>query len=163
MQTKFKNKKYNLIPSLIKPGEKLKFSVTDTNFDNVDFESFGKTTVISVFPSINTQICDLQTLSIRDLASKFPQFRFISVSLDLPSAIAQWKNANQADNLEIFSDYRLRSFGFATGFLVDDLFLLNRGFLVVDAMGKVLAVEPNSDIHEQIDFSKLEKILFEIF
>lgn len=162
MQTKFKNKSYNLIPSLIKPGEKLKFSVSDTSFEKVEFENFGKTTVISVFPSINTQICDMQTISIRDLAKKYPQFRFISVSLDLPSAIGQWQNANQADNLEIFSDYRLRSFGMATGFLIEDVFLLNRGYLIVDANGKVLVVEPNSDVHDQIDFEKLEQKLAQL-
>ncbi|AAV27807.1 peroxiredoxin [Mesomycoplasma hyopneumoniae] len=159
MQTKFKNKSYNLVSSLIQPGQKLEFSVSDTNFDVVEFNSFGKTTLISVFPSINTKICDFQTVSIRDLSVKYPQFRFISVSLDLPSAIAQWKDANLADNLEIYSDYRLRSFGLATGFLIEDVFLLNRGYIIVDSGGRVLAVESNSDVHDQIDFVKLEENL----
>lgn len=89
MQTKFKNKAYNLVSSLIQPGENLEFTVSDINFDVVDFKNFGKTTLISIFPSINTKICDEQTTSIRDLSRKYSQFRFISVSLDLPSAIAQ--------------------------------------------------------------------------
>lgn len=159
MQTKFKDKKYDLVSSLIEPGETLKFSVSDTNFDVVNFESFEKTTVISIFPSINTKICDFQTVSIRDLSRKYPQFRFISVSLDLPSAIGQWKNANASENLEIYSDYRLRSFGLATGFLINDVFLLNRGYIIVDSEGKVLVVESNSDVHDQIDFEKLEEEL----
>ncbi|AJC49671.1 peroxiredoxin [Mycoplasma flocculare] len=162
MRTKFKDKLYNLVSPLIEPGEKLEFSVSDTNFDVVEFNSFGKTTIISVFPSINTKICDFQTIAIRDLSRKYPQFRFISVSLDLPSAITQWKDANAADNLEIYSDYRLRSFGFATGFLIEDVFLLNRGYLIVDADGKVLVVESNSNVHDQIDFVKLEEKLVEL-
>ncbi|MDW2933744.1 peroxiredoxin [Mesomycoplasma ovipneumoniae] len=159
MQTKFKNKGYNLVSSLIQPGEKLEFTVSDINFDVVDFKNFGKTTLISIFPSINTKICDEQTTSIRDLSRKYSQFRFISVSLDLPSAIAQWKNANLSENMEIYSDYRLRSFGLATGFLIDDVFLLNRGYIIVDSEGKVLVVEPNSDVHDQINFEQLEKHL----
>ncbi|MDO6825795.1 peroxiredoxin [Mesomycoplasma ovipneumoniae] len=159
MQTKFKNKAYNLVSSLIQSGEKLEFTVSDINFDVVDFKNFGKTTLISIFPSINTKICDEQTTSIRDLSRKYSQFRFISVSLDLPSAIAQWKNANLSENMEIYSDYRLRSFGLATGFLIDDVFLLNRGYIIVDSEGKVLVVEPNSDVHDQINFEQLEKHL----
>ncbi|MDW2860664.1 peroxiredoxin [Mesomycoplasma ovipneumoniae] len=159
MQTKFKNKAYNLVSSLIQPGEKLEFTVSDINFDVVNFKNFGKTTLISIFPSINTKICDEQTTSIRDLSRKYSQFRFISVSLDLPSAIAQWKNANLSENMEIYSDYRLRSFGLATGFLIDDVFLLNRGYIIVDSEGKVLVVEPNSDVHDQINFEQLEKHL----
>ncbi|MHA0261258.1 peroxiredoxin [Mesomycoplasma ovipneumoniae] len=159
MQTKFKNKAYNLVSSLIQLGEKLKFTVSDINFDVVDFKNFGKTTLISIFPSINTKICDEQTTSIRDLSRKYSQFRFISVSLDLPSAITQWKNANLSENMEIYSDYRLRSFGLATGFLIDDVFLLNRGYIIVDSEGKVLVVEPNSDVHDQINFEQLEKHL----
>lgn len=69
------------------------------------------------------------------------------------------KNANLSENMEIYSDYRLRSFGLATGFLIDDVFLLNRGYIIADSEGKVLVVEPNSDVHDQINFEQLEKHL----
>ncbi|WGI36371.1 redoxin domain-containing protein [Mesomycoplasma lagogenitalium] len=159
MKTKFKGIEYSLVNELISKNEKISLSLTDIHFEDVQLNKFEKLTVISAFPSINTSVCDLQTKGIAKLANEFPNVRFISISMDLPSAISQWKSANDLENMEIYSDYRTRDFGLKSGFLIDKIFLLNRGFLIIDKDSKVLEVSANNDVHEQIDFAKLKSLI----
>ncbi|WP_434337143.1 peroxiredoxin [Mesomycoplasma conjunctivae] len=159
MTTKFANKEYKLTTPLIQKGQILNFEVTNTKFETIKLNKFSKKTVISVFPSINTSVCDEQTIMINTIAKKYPNVDFISISLDLPTAIAQWLNINHSENITMYSDYKYRDFGQKTGFLIDEIFLLNRGFIIVDHDGKVIAVEANTNVHDQIDFEKLEQYL----
>ncbi|MXR57829.1 redoxin domain-containing protein [Mesomycoplasma hyorhinis] len=168
MTTTFKNKKYKLITELIKVGTKIQLELTDKTFQPITISKFDenlegqkayKLAVLSVFPSINTSVCDEQTKGISELAHEFNDVRFISVSVDLPSAIEQWLGMNGKDNIEFYSDHRRRSFGQQAGFLIDEIFLLNRGFLILDKDGTVLEVEANSDVHQQIDFNKLKELI----
>lgn len=163
--TKFKNKEYQTTKELITAGTTLKLKLTDKTFEPIEIVDFSKDlkgndkyklAVISVFPSINTSVCDEQTKGIIELSKKHPNVRFISVSVDLPSAIGQWLGMNGADNIEFYSDHRQRTFG-EIGFLIDEIFLLNRGYLILDKQGKVLKVSANSDVHQQIDFNELEQ------
>lgn len=159
MTTKFKNKEYKLTSNLISVGDKLQFEVTNLAFEPVKLDNFQKTTVISIFPSINTKVCDLQTTEVIELSRQYKDIRFISISLDLPSALSEWAQSHEGENMEFFSDYRLRDFGNKSGFLIDQIFLLNRGFIILDANGTVLEVEPNDDVHEQIDFNNLKNLI----
>lgn len=159
MTTKFKDKEYKLTSKLISVGEQLKFEATDLDFEPITFENFEKTTVISIFPSINTKVCDLQTTEVIELSRNYKNIRFISISLDLPSALAEWAEDHKDENMEFVSDYRMRDFGIKSGFLIDEIFLLNRGFIILDANGKVLEVDANNDVHQQINFEKLKELV----
>ncbi|MGL5205025.1 MAG: peroxiredoxin, partial [Metamycoplasmataceae bacterium] len=57
------------------------------------------------------------------------------------------------------SDYKNREFGMKSGFLIDELFLLNRGIIILDKNNEVIYLEQKSDVHDQIDFDKLETFL----
>ncbi|MBN3534598.1 redoxin domain-containing protein [Mycoplasma procyoni] len=159
MTTKFKNKEYNLLGTSLQKGQQISLKLTNTMFEDIEIKEFKKLSIISVFPSINTRVCDEQTKGISILANKYPEVDFISVSVDLPSAIAEWKSVNMMPNIEIYSDYKRRDFGLSYGFLIDQVFLLNRGYIVVDQNSKVVDFAYNSDVHQQIDFDKLEDII----
>ncbi|MGZ9431733.1 redoxin domain-containing protein [Mycoplasma sp. CB776] len=163
MTTKFKQKEYRLLNNgkSLEKGDVISFKATNTMFEDVEIKNFDKLTIISIFPSLNTRVCDEQTKEISKLASEFKEVRFISISLDLPSAIAEWKSVNLLPNIEIYSDYKHREFGLKYGFLIDQVFLLNRGYIVINNQNKVIDFSYNTDVHEQINFEKIREIINE--
>ncbi|MGL5590877.1 MAG: peroxiredoxin [Metamycoplasmataceae bacterium] len=159
MKTKFKDKEWNLIGEKIELGKKLTFKAIDTDFNEIDFGNVKKTTILSIFPSINTSVCDFQTKSMNEIAKKYHQFDFVAISLDLPTALKVWCGSHNVNNIKAVSDYKDREFGKKSGFLIDELFLLNRGIIILDKNNKVIYLERKTDVHDQIDFEKLETFL----
>lgn len=135
------------------------FTLTDGDFNDKTFTGYERKTVFSVFPAINTSVCDMQTKTIKKLAEKYTDIDFIAVSLDLPPTLANWCAVNDAKNVQVYSDYKNREFGNKFGLLIDELKLLNRAIFVVGTDGKVLYCEYKKEVTEQIDFDTLEKFL----
>ncbi len=113
---------------------------------------FGKKLVISVVPSLDTPICDLQTRRFNSEASKLGEsVKILTISMDLPFAQKRWCGATGSDKVQTLSDYRYGAFGEAYGLLIKNLRLLARGVFVIDQSGKVqykqivgeVAQEPN--------------------
>lgn len=159
MKTIFKNKDRNLLGDEIFVGSELRFKSIDFDFNECSFEKLNKITVFSIFPSISTKVCDLQTLGMSKLSEEFHQFNFVAISLDLPTTLKEWCGAHKLDNIQVVSDYKTREFGLKTGFLIDEIFLLNRGIIILDKNNKVIFLEKNDDVHKQIDFKHLKKYL----
>jgi thioredoxin-dependent peroxiredoxin len=96
-----------------------------------DFE--GKIKVISVFPSIDTPVCDLQVKEFNKRAAGFsPDVMVIGISKDLPFAQARFCSINDITNETVLSDYQTASFGINYGLLIKELNLLARAVLIVD-------------------------------
>jgi len=114
----------------------------------------GKTCIISVVPSLDTGICDLQTKRFNKEASALGQnVVVLTVSMDLPFAQKRWCGATGSDKVQILSDHRDASFGQAYGVLIKGLRLLTRAIFILDANGKIvykqivpeITTEPNYD------------------
>jgi thiol peroxidase len=114
----------------------------------------GKVTLFSVVPSLDTPVCSVQTQKFnKELAAFAGKVNSYTVSLDLPFAMNRFCSdaAHTIDQVSNLSDYMDRSFGAATGTLIDEVKLLSRAVFVVDASGNVAyaeyvpeaAVEPN--------------------
>lgn len=146
----------NLEGSLIKVGDTLSFSATKTDFSNFDFSGVSGKKVISVFPSINTSVCDEQTREIVDLAQKHKDVTFISISLDLPTTQSAWCSANGIDNIIIVSDYKKREFGKKTGLLIEEIKLLYRAIITLDENNVVTSLIFDNELTNMPDFSKLK-------
>lgn len=155
MNTFFKDKQRKLLGNEIKINDKLIFSSIDTDFNEISFNKINNITIFSIFPSINTNVCDLQTLSMNKIALTYPKFDFIAISLDLPTALKEWCGSHSVKNIKAVSDYKNREFGEKTGFLIDEIFLLNRGVIILDENNKVIYIAKNSDVHKQINFNEL--------
>ena len=99
----------------------------------VTLENFkGKTKLISVVPSLDTPVCDLQTKRFNEEASRLPgSVAVLTVSADLPFAQARWCGAAHADKIKCLSDHRETSFGKAYGVLIKELRLLSRSIFVI--------------------------------
>jgi thiol peroxidase len=89
--------------------------------------------VISVTPSLDTPVCDMQARRFNQEASRFSDDVVImNVSMDLPFAIARFCAAAGIDRVKAFSDHRDAAFGTAYGVLIKELRLLARSLFVLD-------------------------------
>lgn len=114
----------------------------------------GKKVILSVVPSLDTAVCDLQTKRFnKEAANLGDDVAVVTVSMDLPFAQARWCGATDSTQIQTLSDYRNAAFGEAYGVLIKDLRLLTRAIFVVDAEGVLqykqivseITSEPNYD------------------
>ena len=102
----------------------------------------GKVRLISVVPSIDTPVCDLQTRHFNQDASNLGEgVVILTVSMDLPFAQKRWCAAAGVDRVVMLSDHRDASFGAAYGTLIKELRLDSRAIFVVDRNGAIKHVE----------------------
>src|SRR3712207_2597699 len=101
----------------------------------------GKVKLISVVPSVDTGVCELQTIRFNQEAAKLDDVAIITISVDLPFAQARFCGAKGIENAVVVSDYKDTSFGLEYGFLIDEFRLLNRGIVVIDKDDVVRYVE----------------------
>ncbi|MBL8822124.1 MAG: thiol peroxidase [Planctomycetia bacterium] len=104
----------------------------------------GKPALFSVVPSLDTPVCSVQTQKFnKELAAFAEKLNSYTVSLDLPFAMNRFCSdaAHTIDQLHNLSDYMDRSFGTATGTLIDEVKLLSRAVFVVDKTGTVAYAE----------------------
>jgi len=102
----------------------------------------GKIRLISVVPSIDTSVCDLQTRRMNEEASKLGEnVVVITVSVDLPQAQKRWCGAAGVERVVMLSDYMHLDFGKAYGTAIPDVGVDQRSVFVVDATDTVRYVE----------------------
>jgi thiol peroxidase len=124
-----------LIGPELKVGDKApEFTVLDSDLKEVKLQDFkGKIKVISVTPSLDTPVCDLQARRFNQEAAGFADnVAVLNISMDLPFAIARFCNAAGIDKVKTLSDHRDASFGTAYGVLIKELRLLARSIFVID-------------------------------
>jgi len=154
----FKGGPLTLIGPELKAGNKAPdFRLIDTGMKPVTLaDSKGKTRLLSVVPSIDTPVCDLQTKRFNQEASKLPaNVAVITVSMDLPFAQGRWCGLSGADKIQMLSDYREHAFGQAYGVLIKELKLLSRAVFVIGPDDKVQYAEYVKEITEHPDYGKV--------
>lgn len=117
-------------------------------------DSIGKVRIISVVPSLDTGVCELQTIDFNQRASQLKDVQIITISVDLPFAQSRFCAAKGIDNSIVVSDYQAHDFGTKYGFLIDELKLLARGIVVVDKNDIVQYVEYVSEVTNHVDYDK---------
>ena len=79
-------------------------------------DTAGKMRLISVVPSIDTGICDLQTRRMNEEAGKLgDRVIVLTVSADLPMAQKRWCGAAGVEQVKMLSDHLDMAFGEAYG------------------------------------------------
>lgn len=113
----------------------------------------GKPTILSVVPSLDTPVCQIQTKKFNsELAALGDRVNAVTVSLDLPFAMNRFCGAEDVKNMRSASDYWDRSFGQNWGMLIEELRLLARGTFVLDKDGKVVHAELVKEVAEQPNY-----------
>ena len=156
--TTMKGNPLTLLGNEVKVGDTAPDATLVANdLSEVKLSSFkGKKVIISVVPSLDTPICDLQTKRFNQEASKLGDVLVVTVSKDLPFAQKRWCAAAGATAVKTLSDYR-GNFGEIYGVLLKGLNLLARAIFVVDASGKVRYVQLVKEVASEPDYEAVLK------
>src|SRR6266436_2381365 len=120
----------------------------------------GKPAFISIVPSLDTPVCQIQTKKFNEqLASMGDRINALTVSLDLPFAMNRFCGAESIKNMKVASDYQDRNFGKSYGMLIEELKLLARGVIVLDASGKVIYAETVKEVASEPNYEAALKAL----
>ena len=145
-------------------GEEVKVGVTAPEFDLACFgangmqhitkdDIVGKPTIISVVPSLDTPVCQVQTKTFNTrLAEMGDRINALTVSLDLPFAMNRFCGAEDIKAMKSGSDYMDRSFGTRWGVLIDELKILARAVFVLDAKGVVQYAQVVTEVASEPDY-----------
>ena len=133
--TTMKGNPMTLVGPELKVGDKAPdFTVLDQAMAPKTLRDYdGKIKVISVTPSLDTPVCDLQIHWFNEDAANQPaDVAVLNISMDLPFAIKRFCATGGIDRAEALSDHRDASFGTNWGVLMKELRLLARSIFVVD-------------------------------
>lgn len=113
----------------------------------------GKVKLISVVPSLDTDVCDAQTRRFNEEASKLgDDVVILTVSVDLPFAQSRFCAVAGIDRVVTLTDYKHRSFGEAYGVLIKELQLEMRSIFIIDADDNIRYVEYLSEMTEHPNY-----------
>jgi thiol peroxidase len=158
----FKGNPLTLVGDEVQVGQSAPdFELTNGSLEAVTLADLqGKPTLISVVPSLDTPVCQVQTKRFNEeIAAIGDQINAVTVSLDLPFAQGRFCEGEGVENMQSLSDYKDRSFGTNWGILIDELKLLARGVFVLDAQGTVVHAETVAEVVDEPDYrSALEAI-----
>ena len=113
----------------------------------------GKPSLISVVPSLDTPVCQVQTKKFNEEVNALgDKINALTISLDLPFAMNRFCGAESITNMRTGSDYQDRSFGNNWGMLIEELKLLARGTFVIDADGKVVYAETVKEVTDEPNY-----------
>ncbi len=110
--------------------------------------------VISVVPSLDTGVCQTQTMQFNKKISELKDITLITISLDLPFAQNRWCGASGLDKAIVVSDYQDREFAKKYNLLIDQLKLLARAVFVVDKDNVIRYVQYVDEVTDEPDYDK---------
>ena len=141
-------------PELSKGDPAPDVEVLDNDLNPVRLSSFkGKICVLSIVPSLDTPVCDMQTRRFNDEAGKLgDDVVILTISMDLPFAQKRWCGAAGVDKVSTFSDHREAAFGEAYGVLIKELRLLARAIFVVDKQGTIQYRQLVKEVSEEPNY-----------
>ena len=115
------------------------FTAVNNGLEPVKLSDFkGRVVLLSVAPSLDTAVCDLQAKRFNKMVAEVSEdVVILNISLDLPFANARWCGATDSEKIVTLSDYKEREFGLSYGVLIKELKLLARSIWVVDKDGKL--------------------------
>lgn len=156
-QITFGGNPVTLLGEEIKVGDKaLDFVAVNPDLSPFKFSELDqKIRIISVVPSVDTRICEFQTIRFNEEATNHPDVVVLTISVDLPFAQKRFCVANDIENSIVVSDHKDLDFGMKYGFAMKEMRLLGRGIVLVDAEGIVRYVEYVNEIGSHPDYDKV--------
>lgn len=146
-----------LMGNPVKAGDKAPdFTVLTADMKEMSLKDFsGKALIISVTPSLDTPVCDLQVTRFNQEAGSLPgDVALLNISVDLPFALARFCAAKGIDKVMTLSDHRETSFGNAYGVIIKEKRLLARAIFIVDKGGTVRYVEIVGETSKHPDYDR---------
>ena len=133
------------------------FKLTRTDLSECTMSDFrGKTVVLNIFPSIDTDVCAASVRRFNTEAGKIDGAVVLAISKDLPFAHKRFCGAEGIEKVVSLSELRNTDFGSAYGVrLVDGPLggVFARAIVVVDESGKVVHTQLVPEIKEEPDYA----------
>ena len=108
----------------------------------------GSVVVLNVVNSVDTPVCDVQTRRVDGL---FPGAQVLTVSMDLPFALARWTAAAGVTHPAV-SSHRSEDFGRNYGVLIKEWRELQRSLFVIGADGRLVHTQYVPDQNHEPDY-----------
>ncbi len=138
MEIKFMGNPMTLEGNELKIGDMAPdFTAIDNNMKPVSLEDTKGVRILSVVPSLDTEVCDLETRTFNSKAAEIPNVTIYTISMDLPFAQARWCGAHGVDKVITLSDFKDRLVGKNYGTYIKELGLLTRAVFVIDSNNKI--------------------------
>jgi len=136
------------------------FTLAGEDFGDV-IKTSGKRTVLNIFPSIGTGVCQTGLRKFNELAADLDNTEVICVSQDLPFALTGFCSAEGIEHVVVGSAFRS---GFGTDYgvtMADGKWrgLLARSVVVIDTDGTVLHTQLTSAISVEPDYQAAVGVL----
>lgn len=146
-----------LIGKEVKIGDKAAdFTVLKNDLTPYSLKDAGDNVkIISVLPSVDTGVCELQTINFNEMAADLGDVVILTISVDLPFAQSRFCGAHGIDKVITLSDHKDLSFGLNYGFVIEELRLLSRGIVVLDKDNTVKYVEYVKEVGSHPDYDKV--------
>jgi thiol peroxidase len=145
----------NTVGALPAKGSKApSFTLVGADLSDLTSADLTGRTVISIFPSIGTGVCQASVRKFNELAAGLEDTTVLNVSMDLPFALNGFCAAEGLENVTVASGFR-STFGSDYGItLTDSKFagLYGRAVVVVDADGTVLHSELVPAVGQEPDY-----------
>jgi len=152
----FKGNPVTLLGNPIAEGDQAPdFTVLDNGLNPKNLSDYdGKVRILSVFPSIDTSVCNKQNKRFNEEAANLDDnIVILAISADLPFALSRFCDAEGIDKVKTLSDHKDVDFGTKYGFLIEELRLLARGAVIVDKDNIVRYVEYVPEIGQEPDYN----------
>lgn len=151
--TTFKGNPVTLIGNPLQPGMMMPdFEVIDVDLNPVrPMEKKGKKIILSV-PSPDTGVCSIELAKFMQALRGHDDIEAMSVSMDLPFALARWNKAEDNETIHTYSDYKDHDFANKTGTTMEENGLLARAVFVTDENGELVHVEYVDEVGHEPDY-----------
>lgn len=142
-----------------KTGEKApNFSLLDLNDNQVSLSDFtGKKVLISVFPDINTRVCDLQTVHFFKIADTLENTVILNISNNTKEEFKEWCAVKNVDAI-MLSDQD-KTFAETYGLWIPEMEKLARSIFVVDEEGTLVYKELVPEVSSEPDYDNALEFL----
>ncbi len=113
----------------------------------------GKVKIVSVVPSLDTAVCDVETRRFNEEAAGLGDgVVILTVSIATPMAQKRWCGAAGVEQVECLSDFEHHAFGVDYGVRMKENGLLARAVFVIDAQDKVTFTHLVPEIAQEPDY-----------
>lgn len=161
----FQGSPLTLVGPTVRIGDRAPdFTVLDSALQEIHLSDFaGKIKMISVTPSLDTPVCDLQLRRFNQEAASFSDdVAVINMSMDLPFAIKRFCASAGIDKVTALSDHRDASFGANYGVVIEETRLLARAIFILDKYNTVRYADIVPDLSRHPDYERALEALRDV-
>lgn len=150
---------YKFRGEVITEGKILNFKAYDKHGSIFDIKGLDGIKVISLFPDINTPVCDKTSRQIDAWSKLHKNITFISICTNTIGDINKWCLSTGSNNSVVLSDKELGDFGRKTNLYIPRRDQLGRGFIVLNERNKIISIRINRDMKFKPDYTYVNRLL----